>query len=114
VCSLRQEPLNVSLTHSQIKTKYWEVLQSLIRVYQIPGYSKITCLICALLLKLSRCSTAVKQLFSTWLKVLESLEATTEAEDEIHSVKVVAELYSRAVVESPTLSVRALKTLLKL
>ena len=114
VCSLRQEPLNVSLTHSQIKTKYWEVLQSLIRVYQIPGYSKITCLICALLLKLSRCSTAVKQFFSTWLKVLESLEATTEAEDEIHSVKVVAELYSRAVVESPTLSVRALKTLLKL
>jgi hypothetical protein len=37
-----------------------------------------------------------------------------EAEDEIHSVKVICELYSRAVVESPTLSVRALKTLLKL
>ena len=41
-------------------------------------------------------------------------ECTTEQEDEVHACKVVAELYSRAVVESPTLSVRALKTLLKL
>jgi hypothetical protein len=38
----------------------------------------------------------------------------TEAEDEIHSIKVVSELYSRSISESPTLSVRALKTLLKL
>jgi len=41
-------------------------------------------------------------------------EIGTEAEDEIHSIKVISELYSRSVAESPTLSVRALKTLLKL
>lgn len=81
----------------------------------MPGYIKITCLIAALLLKLTRCSTAVKQLFGKWGEIVEKHGGIgTEAEDEIHSVKVVCELYSRAVVESPTLSVRALKTLLKL
>lgn len=63
---------------------------------------------------MSGCSTAIKQMFGKWCDMIEKTGGIgTEIEDEIHSVKVVAELYSRAVSESPTLSVRALKTLLR-
>jgi len=97
------------------RQKYWYALERLISVYHVPGYIKITCLLAALLLKLTRCSTAIKQLFNKWGEIVEKHGGIgTEAEDEIHSIKVISELYSRAVVESPTLSVRALKTLLKL
>lgn len=84
-------------------------------LYNLPSQIKITCLICALLLNLTSCSTVVKQLFSKWSELVDKHgQCTTEQEDEIHACKVIAELYSRAVTESPTLSVRALKTLLKL
>jgi hypothetical protein len=76
---------------------------------------RITCLIAALLLKLTRCSTSVTQLFSRWGEFVEQHGGIgTEAEDEIYNIKKVCELYSRSLTESPTLSVRALKTLLKL
>ena len=54
-------------------------------------------------------------MFAKWGEIVEKYGGIgTEAEDEIHSIKVISELYSRSVAESPTLSVRALKTLLKL
>lgn len=53
-------------------------------------------------------------MFGKWYDMIEKHGGIgTDIEDEIHSIKVVAELYSRSVSESPTLSVRALKTLLK-
>ena len=84
-------------------------------MFQAPTDVRITCLIAALLLKLTRCSTSVTQLFSRWGEFVEQHGGIgTEAEDEIYNIKKVCELYSRSLTESPTLSVRALKTLLKL
>jgi hypothetical protein len=71
VCSLREQDPEQNLSHEVVQKKYWAALDRLIAVYQIPGDSKITCMIAALLLKLTRCSTVVKQLFSKWGEIVE-------------------------------------------
>ena len=71
VCSLKSEDPLVVLTHQVIKEKYWNALLNLIRVFQAPTDVRITCLIAALLLKLTRCSTSVTQLFGRWGEFVE-------------------------------------------
>ena len=87
----------------------------MIREYAFPSDIHISYMIAALLLKLTNSSTSVSYLFHRWLEIIEKRDSDhSEVIDEINTLKDVCNLYSRAVKEQPTLSVRALKTLLKL
>lgn len=70
-CSLREEQ---AYSHETIKSKFWPALYQLIKIYQVPSQVRITCLICALLLNLTHCSTVVKQLFTKWSELIEQAQ----------------------------------------